>query len=240
MSEQGTRAEKAKRATRTVFAASQSAARASATAASGTSRAVHRMTRASGAGRTGLANLIELTAAGNVGDAFVIVALAGTLFFNTSLDQARSQVILYLLVTMVPFVFLAPFIGPMLDRVQQGRRYIMAGTMLARGLLCWGMSGALHDPLTLFPAAFGVLILQKAYGVTRSAVTPRLLPAEMTLVSANARSSLIALIASTLGVALAGGIQWLAGAALGATRRRPDLHRRHGSWRPAARERRRP
>lgn len=213
MSEQGTRAEKAKRATRTVFAASQSAARASATAASGTSRAVHRMTRASGAGRTGLANLIELTAAGNVGDAFVIVALAGTLFFNTSLDQARSQVILYLLVTMVPFVFLAPFIGPMLDRVQQGRRYIMAGTMLARGLLCWGMSGALHDPLTLFPAAFGVLILQKAYGVTRSAVTPRLLPAEMTLVSANARSSLIALIASTLGVALAGGIQWLVGAA---------------------------
>ena len=213
MSEQGTRAEKAKRATRTVFAASQSAARASATAASGTSRAVHRLTRASGAGRTGLANLIELTAAGNVGDAFVIVALAGTLFFNTSLDQARSQVILYLLVTMVPFVFLAPFIGPMLDRVQQGRRYIMAGTMLARGLLCWGMSGALHDPLTLFPAAFGVLILQKAYGVTRSAVTPRLLPAELTLVSANARSSLIALIASTLGVALAGGIQWLAGAA---------------------------
>ena len=95
MSEQGTRAEKAKRATRTVFAASQSAARASATAASGTSRAVHRLTRASGAGRTGLANLIELTAAGNVGDAFVIVALAGTLFFNTSLDQARSQVILY-------------------------------------------------------------------------------------------------------------------------------------------------
>ena len=188
MSETGTRAEKAKRASRKVFTASQTAARASATAATGTARVsasaasgassfFHRITGESGASRTGLANLIELTAAGNVGDAFVIVALAGTLFFNTSLDQARSQVILYLLVTMAPFVVLAPFVGPMLDRVQQGRRYIMAGTLLARGLLCWGMSAALHDPLTLFPAAFGVLILQKAYGVTRSAVTPRLLPA---------------------------------------------------------------
>ena len=224
MSETGTRAEKAKRASRKVFTASQTAARASATAATGTarvsasaasgaSRFFHRITGASGASRTGLANLIELTAAGNVGDAFVIVALAGTLFFNTSLDQARSQVLLYLLVTMAPFVVLAPFIGPMLDRVQQGRRYIMAGTLLARGLLCWGMSAALHNPLTLFPAAFGVLILQKAYGVMRSAVTPRLLPAELTLVSANARSSLIALIASTLGVVLAGGIQVLGGAA---------------------------
>ena len=223
MSETGTRAEKAKRASRKVFTASQTAARASATAATGTarvsasaasgaSRFFHRITGASGASRTGLANLIELTAAGNVGDAFVIVALAGTLFFNTSLDQARSQVLLYLLVTMAPFVVLAPFIGPMLDRVQQGRRYIMAGTLLARGLLCWGMSAALHNPLTLFPAAFGVLILQKAYGVMRSAVTPRLLPAELTLVSANARSSLIALIASTLGVVLAGGIQVLGGA----------------------------
>jgi MFS family permease len=169
------------------------------------------MTQASGAGRTGLANLIELTAAGNVGDAFVAVALAGTLFFNTSLDQARSQVAVYLLVTMTPFAVLAPFIGPMLDRVQQGRRYILAGTLLARGLLCWGMSAALHqDAVTLFPAAFGVLILQKVYTVTRAAVTPRLLPDELTLVSANARSTLAGLVASSLGVGLALGLQWAA------------------------------
>ena len=210
----------------------------SAGAASGASRFFHRITGASGASRTGLANLIELTAAGNVGDAFVIVALAGTLFFNTSLDQARSQVILYLLVTMAPFVVLAPFVGPMLDRVHQGRRYILAGTLLARGLLCWGMSAALHNPLTLFPAAFGVLILQKAYGVTRSAVTPRLLPAELTLVSANARSSLIALLASTLGVVLAGGIQVRGRRCLGAAHRRPGLHSRDGARPQTARDRR--
>jgi MFS family permease len=175
------------------------------------------MTRASGAGRTGLSNLIELTAAGSAGDAFVAVALAGTLFFNASISQARSQVAVALIVTMAPFALLAPFIGPMLDRVQQGRRYILAGTLLARGLLCWGMAGAVfhHDAVTLLPAAFGVLVLQKAFGVTRSAVTPRLLPREITLVTANARAGLASLVASTLAVLLAAGIAFIAGGGSG-------------------------
>ncbi|HEY7361295.1 MAG TPA: hypothetical protein VH642_10815, partial [Streptosporangiaceae bacterium] len=171
------------------------------------------MTGASGARRTGLSNLIELTAASSVGDAFVAVALAGTLFFNASVSQARSQVAIALLVTMAPFAVLAPLIGPMLDRVQQGRRFILAGTLLARGLLCWGMAGAVfyHDSVTLLPAAFGVLVLQKAYGVTRSAITPRLLPREITLVTANARTGLAALVASTLGVLLAAGLEYVTG-----------------------------
>jgi MFS family permease len=174
---------------------------------------VQRLTRASGAGRTGLSNLIELTAAGSAGDAFVAVALAGTLFFSASISQARSQVALALVVTMAPFAVLAPLIGPMLDRVQDGRRYILAGTLLARGLLCWGMAGAVfhHDAVTLLPAAFGVLVLQKAFGVTRCAVTPRLLPREITLVTANARTGLASLIASTVGVLIAGGIDLAAG-----------------------------
>jgi hypothetical protein len=171
------------------------------------------MTQASGAGRTGLDRVIELTAAGAAADAFVAVALAGTLFFSTSVDQARGRIALTLLITMAPFAVLAPFIGPMLDRVRDGRRYIMIGTLLARGLLCWGMAGAVqhNDTVTLLPAAFGVLVLQKAYGVTRSSVTPRVLPASITLVSANARISLAALVASTVGVGAAGAVSLLAG-----------------------------
>jgi MFS family permease len=174
---------------------------------------VHRITGASGAGRTGLSTLIELTAAGGAADAFVAVSLAGTIFFSTSVDQARGRVVLFLLVTMAPFAVLAPFIGPALDRMQQGRRYLLAGTLLARGLLCWGMSAAIDSPVTLLPAAFGILVLQKAYGVARASVTPRLLPAEITLVTANARSQLIGLTASMLGGALAAGIQATAGSA---------------------------
>jgi hypothetical protein len=212
MRESGTTA-RARRATRSVVSASQSAARAGASAAGGASRVVHRLTRASGAGRTGLANLIELTAASSLGDAFVAVALAGTLFFSASVDQARTRVALALLITMAPFAVLAPFIGPMLDKVQQGRRFILAGTLLARGLLCWGMAGAVqhNDAVTLLPAAFGVLVLQKAFGVTRSAIAPRLLPAEITLVTANARTALASLIASTLGAGAAAGIDVIFG-----------------------------
>ena len=193
--------------------AAQSAARAGVSANRRLGRFVHRLSGASGAGRTGLSSLIELTAAGSAGDAFVAVALAGTVFFNTSLHEARSQVVLYLVLTVTPFALLAPFIGPMLDRVRQGRRYIMMGTMLARGLLCWAMSGAVTgDPVTLFPAAFGVLVLQKAYAITRSSVTPRLLPAEITLVTANARNGLGAVLASTVAAPIAFGIQSVAGA----------------------------
>jgi hypothetical protein len=201
------------RAARASGSAARSAARAGASMSRRTGRFVHRLSGASGAGRTGLSSLIELTAAGSAGDAFVAVALAGTVFFNTSLHQARSQVVLYLLLTMAPFALLAPFIGPMLDRVHQGRRYIMMGTLLARGLLCWAMSGAVKgDPVTLFPAAFGVLVLQKAYAITRSSVTPRLLPAEITLVTANARNGLGAVIASTIAAPIAAGIEAVVGA----------------------------
>ena len=212
MREPGT-STRARRATRSVVSASQSAARASASAAGGATRVVHRLTGASGAGRTGLDSLIELTAASSLGDAFVAVALAGTLFFSVSVDQARTKIAVALLITMAPFAVLAPFIGPMLDKVQQGRRFILAGTLLARGLLCWGMAGAVqhNDVVTLLPAAFGVLVLQKAFGVTRSAIAPRLLPAEITLVTANARSALASLIASTVGGGAAAGIAVLAG-----------------------------
>src|SRR6204780_3257691 len=206
-----------KRATKSFVAPSQSAAKVGATAAGGATKTLHKITGASGASRTGLAHLIELSAAGSIGDAFVAVALAGTLFFSASVDQARGRIALALLITMAPFAVLAPFLGPMLDRVQQGRRYILMGTLLARGLLCWGMAGAVahNDAVTLLPAAFGVLVLQKAYGVTRAAVTPRLLPSEITLVTANARSALGGLIASSVGAGLAVGVSYLAGGGSG-------------------------
>jgi MFS family permease len=202
-----------RRATRAVTSAAHSGSRAGAGAARRTTRVVHRMTGASGAGRTGLASLIELTAAGVAGDAFVTIALAGTLFFSTSLDAARGRVALTLLITMAPFAVLAPFLGPALDRVQSGRRYVLAGTLLARGLLCWGMADAVlhNDVIELLPAAFGVLVLQKAYAVTRASITPRLLPREITLVTANARTGMAALVAGTLAGGAALAVNFIAG-----------------------------
>ena len=178
-----------------------------------TAALVHRVTGAKGADRTGLGTLIEMTAASGAADAFVTVALAGTIFFSTSVDQARGKVVLFLIITMAPFAVLAPFIGPALDRIQQGRRFVLAGTMLTRGLLCYAMSANVKDSVTLLPAAFGILVLQKAGGVVKASVTPRLLPPGLTLVTANARAGLISIITSTAAAGLAAGIQYATGAA---------------------------
>ena len=79
---------------------------------------------------------------------------------------------------MAPFALLAPVIGPLLDRLPHGRRAAMAGAMLARALLAPGRCPAAvaTGGLELYPAALGVLVASKAYGVVRSAVVPRLLP----------------------------------------------------------------
>ncbi len=189
------------------------AARIGRAVVNGTGRIVHRLTRASGAGQTGLSNLIELSIAGSIGDAFVVIALAGTLFFSSSAEQARGRAAFALLVTIAPYAILAPLIGPMLDRVRRGNKYILIGTFLARGLLCWGMAGAVqhNDVVTLLPAALGVLVLQKAYAVTKSAVTPRLLPPGITLVSANSRFNLASLLSTSVGAGLALGVDKVLG-----------------------------
>ncbi|MEU6750178.1 MFS transporter [Spirillospora sp. NPDC046719] len=182
-------------------------------AACGAGRLTRRVTHARGAGRSGLGDLIEASALNSAGDAMVTVALAGTLFFGLDVNQARGQVALYLLVTMAPFALVAPLIGPALDRMRHVRRYAVAATFAIRGLLCWGMAGAVahNDPVTFLPAAFGVLVTSKAYGVLRAAVTPQLLPDEITLVTANARASFAGLIASSVAAPAGAGLAVLIG-----------------------------
>jgi MFS family permease len=192
----------------TLRARAGKAGRAVRTMTRSVARATRRATHAGGAGRTGLGNLIELGGVNSAGDALIAVALAGTMFFNLDVKQAQGQVALYLLVTMAPFALVAPLIGPALDHMRHARRIAIAGTMLARGLLCWGMAGAvLHkDPVTLMPAAFGALVLSKAFGVLRSAVTPRVLPEDLGLVTANARASFSGLVAASITAPLGAGL----------------------------------
>jgi hypothetical protein len=85
--------------------------------------------------------------------------------------------------------------------------------MLTRGLLCYAMSANVANSVTLLPAAFGILVLQKAGGVVKSSVTPRLLPPEITLVTINARSGLISIVTSTVAAGLAAGVQVAGGTA---------------------------
>ena len=182
-------------------------------AVSGTGRLTRRVTHAQGAGRSGLGSLIESSAFNSAGDAMVTVALAGTLFFGLDVDQARGQVALYLVVTMAPFALVAPLIGPALDRARHVRRYAIASTFVMRALLCWGMASALPhgDQVTFLPAAFGVLVLSKAFGVLRAAVTPSVLPGGISLVTANARNAFAGLIAASITAPVAAGLSVLIG-----------------------------
>ncbi|MFF3443127.1 MFS transporter [Streptosporangium sp. NPDC002721] len=194
--------------------AGRATARAGRGAVSGTQRAgraARRLTHAQGAGRTGLGQLIELTAAHSAGDALVTAALAGTLF-KLPVNEARGQVALYLLITMIPFVVVAPFVGPVLDRFRSGRRFVMAGTLFGRGLLCFAMAAAIvpGDVFTIFPAALAVLVLSKAYNVSRAAIMPSVLPADIALVTANARVALFALVTAGVAVPIGAGVSaWL-------------------------------
>ena len=165
-----------------------------------------RFTHAGGAGESGLSRLLELHAFNTAGDAAVAVSLAGTLFFTVPTEEAGAQVALFLVLTMLPFAIVAPLIGPFLDRFRRGRRWAIGATLAVRAFCCWVLAGAVQDESSAFYfAALGCLVASKAYGVTRAAAVPRLLPRDFTLVKANSRISLTGTGAAAISAPLAVG-----------------------------------
>ncbi|MFS8199363.1 MFS transporter [Streptomyces sp. CWNU-52B] len=177
---------------------------------SGTARGIRKATHAHGAGESGLGKLIELHGVNGAGDMMITVALASTVFFSVPTDEARGRVALYLAITMAPFTLLAPVIGPLLDRLPHGRRAAMAGAFIARAFMALLLSSAVvTGSIELYPAALGVLVASKAYGVVRSAVVPRLLPPAFSLVKANSRVTLGGLLATGVAAPIGAGLQAL-------------------------------
>ncbi len=178
-----------------------------------TVRRINAASRADGAGDTGLSGLLWTSALNTAGDALIAVSLAGTLFFAAAVDAQRSNVALYLLITVAPFAVVAPLLGPALDRLQRGRRATLAASLVGRALLCWIMA-ANYDNFALYPAALGAMILSKGFGVLRASVVPRVLPPQLPQVAANARLSIFGLVAGAVlglvGVAIAKvlGFSW--------------------------------
>jgi hypothetical protein len=169
-----------------------------------------RAARADGAGESGLAALLSVHALHAAGDALVTVALAGTLFFSVPVGEARGRVALYLVLTLLPFAFLVPVAGPLLDRFRHGRRNVLALATGGRGLLTWVMAGKVAG-LGLYPLALGVLVLSRAYGVAKNAALPRVRPEQLGLVSTAARLN----VAGTVGTATAGAVGALVSVVIG-------------------------
>lgn len=172
---------------------------------------VYGMLGADGARESGLTALMYATIANFAVDAVLAVSLAGTLFFAATTGESKGSVAAYLLVTIAPFAVLAPVIGPLLDRIRTGRRLAMSFTFAGRVVLAAVLLQN-FDSWLLYPAALGMLVLSKSYGVLKSSVTPRLAPAGLDLVRANARLTITGHIGGSMLVgALAAAIAYLAG-----------------------------
>lgn len=173
----------------------------------------HRATTADGADKSGLTALTYAVMANYAVDAVLAVALAGTLFFAAATAESTGRVLLYLVITVAPFAVIAPFIGPMLDRLQSGRRLALALSSFGRALLAilMAFNFSHFNPWVIYPCALGNLVLSKAFGVLKAALTPRVLPEQITLVKTNARLTTFGMIAGGVAGAIAAGLSKIAG-----------------------------
>jgi MFS family permease len=173
-------------------------------------RIFQRAATADGADRSGLTALTYAVMGNYAVDAALAVALANTLFFAAATAESTSKVLLYLLITVAPFAVIAPLIGPALDKLQHGRRIALGASSFARALLAVVM--ALNfDSWILYPCALGMLVLSKSFSVLKAAITPRVLPPDMTLVKTNSRMTVFGLLAGGVAGALAAALSWAFG-----------------------------
>lgn len=125
------------------------------------------------------------------------VSMAGSIFFSVSADAARPRVLLFLGVTLAPFLVMAPLVGPVIDRVRGGIGGVVVSTFVVRAVLVLLLAQQLRT-LALFPLAFGVLVVAKTYTVGRNALVPLVVGTDEDLVAANARLSRTASIIGAL------------------------------------------
>ncbi|HVV19821.1 MAG TPA: MFS transporter [Pseudonocardiaceae bacterium] len=172
--------------------------------------AFRRAAQADGAHESGLTSLTYAVMLNYASSAAMAVGLANTLFFSAATGESRTKVALYLLITVAPFALIAPVVGPMLDRIQRGRRIALAVSCVGQGLLSVVMALHLNDWL-LYPAALGTMVLSKSFDVLKAAVTPRVLPDGITLSKTNARLTVFGLGAGLVFGAIASGFAQMFG-----------------------------
>jgi len=182
--------------------------------------AFKRAVNADGADKSGLTALTYATMLNYASDAAMAVALANTLFFSAAdANSSKGKVALYLLITIAPFALVAPVIGPMLDRIQRGRRLAMCVTSIGQALACIVMATN-FDGWLLYPAALVKMVLSKSFTVLKSSVTPRVVPPDITLAKTNARLTTFGLVGGAAFGAVAtlvlqlfdsGGALWFTG-----------------------------
>jgi hypothetical protein len=148
----------------------------------------------------------------SAGDAWVTVALAGSVFVSVSLSAARGRTALGLVCTVLPFMVVGPLIGPVIDRIRGGRRAIVSLSAIGRVAACAWMAMVIHS-LWLFPAAFTSLVCSKTYLVAKASLVPSAVDRDDDLVDANARLAVGSSVVTALAAVVGAGIYRVLGSA---------------------------
>lgn len=155
--------------------------------------------------------MIRVQMLSSMGDVVFTVGLAGTIFFNSDPTQARWRVALYLALTVIPFILIAPFVSPLMDKFPGGRKWSLFGAAAGRALLCFMIMRDLSS-IWFYPEVFLMLVLGKVHMISKSALIPTVVNDNSQLVKANAQLSLFAAISGGLAGILALGINWFGSA----------------------------
>lgn len=126
--------------------------------------------------------LVHLTSV--AGDTLLAIALADSIFFSLPVGDARTQVALYLALTMAPLAVAGPLLVPLLDR-SSFRRAISFGASAGR-VVALLLAARWLDSLLLFPAVFAVLVLSKIHLIAKNGLTVAYAPTGTALMRANA------------------------------------------------------
>lgn len=148
-------------------------------------------------GPPGIARLTVTHCLHGSAEAFFTVSMAGSIFFSVSPDAARPRVLLFLTLTLAPFLVMAPLFGPLVERLRGGLGVAITTTFVVRAGLALMLAGNLRT-LLLFPLAFAFLVTAKSYTVARNALVPTLAGGREDLVSVNSRLARSATLASSV------------------------------------------
>jgi hypothetical protein len=98
---------------------------------------------------------------------------------------------MFLAISLAPFAVIAPFIGPVIDRVPGGRRITVLIVNVLRCVTVLLMIPRINS-VALFPLAFISLVLSRTYAVSKTALVPTLVSSDQELVAANGSLGLLA------------------------------------------------
>lgn len=146
--------------------------------------------------------------ASQAGNALVIVALAGSILLVDP-EESRSRVAMTLGLTMVPFALLAPMVGPWLDRLRGGRRWVIVGANAVRAIVALLLvreiavldkaDAGVTESIFPYVLAFVLLIGDKSYNLAKSALVPSTVRSDEELVRANSLLTRLSGLAGLVG-----------------------------------------